>query len=990
MIRSSEEWSKIDFDSMLEENSEDDDSKPSIAKAIEKAEVSVAAVSEPSYKQKDEQLRRVRQLEKKDKDTVRAAKEKSKLLGAHAKVAQLKLKRELKRRQKINGDTVAGNENAGRSTLREDAEKLSSEASKWRIISETVSALVENSQNGENALRNGDYETAIDLFKTVLLDVPKLESFVKLPGDGDGKIDKKQVGSCEHNSHDHCHGHSHAHGHHNLKTEDEHNRTVSKELPFEQNSSKQLGMVVERTETKAMLLLAQTYSAKGAHAEAANTLRDLLLKNSNVEEAWILRGKVFLDIGCPLLSELHLSNRNVDQNSKRIENLKSEIEQTVKKLEGLSVPEVLDYFQARLPTTSPSSCVVEDLLAQGNILFEEGFQKSAMIKYALALRIADSKVADQRELIIRCLGSFATSCVQRDGTDIQDAINCCNRILRFPPSECWISALVLCLRALAYEKLGLYCMALEDLDRAAISIEKIRQSASRANDSVSIMEKIPWPSLYELKDISDLNDLFFFVEKRKDYIVFLWNQVGQISVNFRLPLLGVGVTSGSSWPGKTQAENLAMVPSKRLKRNAFLRKGKPNFLFFFLPDHTSKDLVSSCLRKNNIQYGIEVSTPAHDRMQWQWLSSVSTTLSEKRPSAKQTNDWLPEVLARNGYSCEMFGGDIENERNDGEVIQYASTWLLNQLERSENALKNQTHSPFFLCVSLSSSFAEKEATASKFLSEVVRPLNQFQGQIDNTMILIVPYCTIPEDGQHLGSLPLTMYSPVLFNEESGSERQRRSQRIFHSEWIGPKNNVDMTDKEDDEILNQLQCQAQLRQGKFVRNSVNLDGTVSETTNIVSSEQDDMVESESVLVGSNLRNEVDVSAAEITGDCIPVSDNIENEGCRRWKVSKESKMNLSDLQDFDSDALTLSLLDISPTVLGLAGAGKTCSEVAPQKISDNLNRCLNKLSEASHPEQQKATNANVGRDFSAFLLAEESGFRLIESQRESGRMEPANR
>ncbi len=222
-----------------------------------------------------------------------------------------------------------------------EAERLRREAEATAELSARFEQFMIERGEGELLIKAGASEAALERLTSALEGVQALlHGLAALPlavtREGGERCDSD--GACRHDlgqhSHSHTHSHSHSHGtcghdhgvghtshgqcghdhgvgHTSHGQSQEGSGTVTGATSGADPGAHPLLVLAQKAEKEMLLKRARCHMDVGAWSAATDDLRDLLRLDRSVGPAWVLRGAAYLEMGCPLLCELHLAQPQV-------------------------------------------------------------------------------------------------------------------------------------------------------------------------------------------------------------------------------------------------------------------------------------------------------------------------------------------------------------------------------------------------------------------------------------------------------------------------------------------------------------------------------------------------------------------------------------------------------------------------------------------------------------------------------------------------------
>mmetsp|Transcript_19761 Transcript_19761/g.23968 ORF Transcript_19761/g.23968 Transcript_19761/m.23968 type:complete len:451 (-) Transcript_19761:261-1613(-) len=363
--------------------------------------------------------------------------------------------------------------------------------------------------------------------------------------------------------------------------------------------------------------------------------------------------------------------------------------------------------------------------------------------------------------------------------------------------------------------------------------------------------------------------------------------------------------------------------------------------------------------------------------------------------------WLPNLLAANGYECELFGSVFSDPENcNGKITSQAKSWISMQCE---NGIKP----PFCAIISLSDQSANAEKDTLGQAQDILASLRQFSEVHRNTIILLTCDCSSIHDNAidnvDVGRIPLVISNPVLFESTKenvvysyGDNLQVENEST--GEWFNAVVTKSMMHVEDD---NHNCYNVVYRDGMYEKNvpkrrlrilhmkSLARGELLDAENDIVSQEHTEDLDSDNYI-----KDVLEDSTMLLSGETTP----IETEGAINEDVINTENVIIKDKDNdqFKSpitshcrepiSELITSAVDLMPTILGLAGiknVGKPSHNfVIPSKCDRLVENVMNEMkSNAQLFEQRSDLEQSLyevmGRDLSKILLLEESGNMLLE-------------
>mmetsp|Transcript_8017 Transcript_8017/g.17609 ORF Transcript_8017/g.17609 Transcript_8017/m.17609 type:complete len:889 (-) Transcript_8017:1490-4156(-) len=488
-------WDDLDYDALAADADVDGEGAGYLLQGVQKA------VSGGDTKARKTEMERLKKEASRKERAAKVAALKSRKLGPKDKLLKKdEQAKEMERREK----------------QAQEHEKLANTATE---MSKQFETFMDERKKGSTLIQTGNYEKAVERLRASLLGI---ESFIE-------KLPKEMTDSQPQDSGEHSHGHGHhgGHGHSHTGGECEHGHTKStfKSLAAE-------------ARTEVLLLLGRCYMSQKAWVNAVDAFRSILLEDRDSSFAWILRGAAFLEMGCPLLAELHLSQPQVKSESVYVKKLIASVHDEVIKRQERTLED--NVIVTTKSVADPKS--VADLTKckeEGDRLRIEGFYDSASLKYLAVLELLGhwSLSSDEIDsLTVSCMLSVAACCILR-GSDYSKAARYCTLTLRGQNKYGIENPKALFYRAQAERGLGQYALALEDFQSARRACTILRMAYSGDDN---LKSQIPCVDAFfglpnvvffrQGKDtLAQLRKLTNHIEKEIKSTRRAWRQLGQVT-----------------------------------------------------------------------------------------------------------------------------------------------------------------------------------------------------------------------------------------------------------------------------------------------------------------------------------------------------------------------------------------------------------------------------------------------------------------------------
>jgi len=321
----------------------------------------------------------------------------------------------------------------------------------------------------------------------------------------------QSVESGKEDPHDCCghHGHSHHHEEKQVKKKD-------------------LSELMKQCLLEAMVRQGQCHLELRDYIGAVDSFRNALLHDKSCFLAWVLRARTFLLMDAPLLAELHLNQKEVDQTACEVIEMRTEIERVVENRQKMELNDIVNEASERYDSRDFET--IRRLKVEGDRLRFEQFHYSAIIKYLTCRKLI--KIFGEEslgDLDVSCLLSLAACYIHR-GTDYPLAVIYCTLALQ-DKKYGYENPKALLYRAQAHKGLGEYWISIEELKRAARACKCILGENVSKSDSV---RGLPVVSFFTVDSIPvDDSHLIKKLAKRisdeLDSVRYMNRQLGQVT-----------------------------------------------------------------------------------------------------------------------------------------------------------------------------------------------------------------------------------------------------------------------------------------------------------------------------------------------------------------------------------------------------------------------------------------------------------------------------
>lgn len=567
MLRSHQYWDNLDYEE-LEKQADGS------AKGPDATQSPAALLAS----EKDEKVR---------KNELAKLQQKAKRKDRAAKVAALRAKR--------NGNNE---DNVAAETARIEASKLASMSKQFGIF-------MKEREEAVGLLKRNNFDAAIRHLQESKSGIETLAKELEI-----SFTQTETPRNDDNHGHSHSHGHDHGHGHqHSMSCSHEHgcshgnhsdqsNETEEKKAAPGDKAVHDFSKLVRSAQQETQLLLGQSHLFLENWVEAVDAFRQVLIHDQSVGSAWVLRGKAFLEMGAPLLAQLHLSQSPVAEGAEHVKALNERAAAVARARQAHSLEENAAEEAAKYTDKRPYHKSVHKLVREGDRLHREGFHYSAAIKFAAAriLLVTFDKLCRQRDeeeepisSVLRALVliGLAQTFVERE-TGYNEAIQYCTEALLLSPMGCELPH-ALVARALAHKALGQYSFAVEDINRAALMCKILQHDpTARARPRCANVPEIYAVSKEEGGE--SLAELYTRIEKEKTSCLGLWRQLGQVTLPRQAPGAGIKYPfiSGVEWGADSPFHTYSSIEDM----DAALRPRKPTPALFVVLV-TSSDAYSS-------------------------------------------------------------------------------------------------------------------------------------------------------------------------------------------------------------------------------------------------------------------------------------------------------------------------------------------------------------------------------------------------------------
>jgi tetratricopeptide (TPR) repeat protein len=309
------------------------------------------------------------------------------VLEARAAVAALKARRGGRRNRRAAKDDDEDEEESAEAKEENDAKikELAELAEIARQKADSLTAALEERDQAEAELKDGKASIARKRFHEAINQVLRLQASLPemkdLPAGYEDPAQSEPAGG--------GHGHGHAHGKKKKKKK-------KKALP----SKDDLIRMSKLLKHDCLTGRSRCEMKLGLYAEATETLKEVLLKDQNNADGWILRGQAYRQMGTDLLAEMHyvrvleLDAENIqahDDMEEICENIKMDSENSEEQRKTI------------IKTRLESKTICELLEAsvkfrkEGDVVFKEGFFGTAARKYWATIHCLD-RVREKAEV----------------------------------------------------------------------------------------------------------------------------------------------------------------------------------------------------------------------------------------------------------------------------------------------------------------------------------------------------------------------------------------------------------------------------------------------------------------------------------------------------------------------------------------------------------------------------------------------------------------